>query len=212
LLDQVRGKLRLLHYSLATERSYVGWITRFILFHDKRHPREMGAREIAQFLTDVAVQGNVAASTQNQAFHALLFLYQQVLEMEIGSIQALRARRPKRLPVVLSRDEVRRLLERIEGAEGVFRLLASLLYGAGLRGVTKTPDPLPSTSTLYPFTGGLDHRLTPAFLRRGRTRSFCPVNWRSRCSDWAKYALTSLAVMPAVFSATFSLMASRSSR
>jgi len=131
LLDQVRNHLRLLHYSYRTEQSYVGWIERFIHFHKRRgaaaagmaaadrfrHPRELGAAEVQEFLTYLAVARHVSASTQNQAFNALLFLYQKVLEIDLGAIHALRAKRPERLPVVLSRPEVARLLEAMAAAE-----------------------------------------------------------------------------------------------
>jgi len=130
LLDRVRTRLRVLHYSIRTEEAYVGWIRRYILFHGKRHPAEMGAAEVETFLTSLAVEGRVAASTQNQAMAALLFLHKHVLEKPLGSIDALRAKRPKRLPVVLSRDEVRSVLGRMEG---VHRLMAELMYGSGLR-------------------------------------------------------------------------------
>lgn len=130
LLDRVRASLRVRHYSVRTEEAYVGWIRRYILFHGKRHPADMGAAEVEAFLTALAVEGRVAASTQNQAMAALLFLYQHVLEKPLGSIDALRAKRPKRLPVMLSRDEVRAVLGRIEG---VHRLMAELMYGSGLR-------------------------------------------------------------------------------
>lgn len=131
LLDQVREVARLKHYSFRTEETYVQWIKRFIFFHGKRHPREMGALEIEAFLTDLAVRGKVAASTQNQAFSALLFLYQQVLHQEPGPIDAARANRPKRLPVVLTVEEVRRLLAAMK--PGTLHLMTRLLYGAGLR-------------------------------------------------------------------------------
>jgi integron integrase len=130
LLDQVRARLRRLHYSIRTEEAYANWITRFILFHHKRHPRDMGGPEVEAFLTHLAVEGQVAASTQNQALAALLFLYQQVLEMELPRLDAVRARRPERLPVVLSRDEVRAVLDRMAGS---YRLMAGLMYGSGLR-------------------------------------------------------------------------------
>ena len=133
LLDQVRQVLRVKHYSPRTEECYVQWIRRYILFHDKRHPRNLGAAEIEQFLTHLAVPGHVSASTQNQALSALLFLYCQVLEIEVGRLDAVRARRGKRLPVVLSAEEVQCVLSLIEGAEGVFGLMARLLYGCGLR-------------------------------------------------------------------------------
>ena len=130
LLDQVRAKLRLLHYAIHTEVAYVDWIRRFILFHHKRHPREMGALEVEAFLTYLAVDDDVAANTQNQALAALLFLYQKVLEIELPALDAVRAQRPKRLPVVLSTDEVRAVLDRIVGTP---RLMAELMYGSGLR-------------------------------------------------------------------------------
>ncbi len=117
LLDQVAAKMRLLHYSIRTEQAYVDWIKRFILFHNKRHPKTMGAAEIESFLTHLAVQGNVAASTQNQAFSALLFLYQKILQIELPRLNALRAERPERLPVVLSVDEIRALLEELDGID-----------------------------------------------------------------------------------------------
>jgi hypothetical protein len=131
LLDQVRAKIRALHYSIRTEEAYVGWIRRFILYHDKRHPREMGEPEINQFLTHLAVEGNVAASTQNQALAAILFLYQGVLERELNWIEGVvRAKKPERLPVVLTRDEVRAVLKHLDGTP---KTVALLLYGAGLR-------------------------------------------------------------------------------
>jgi site-specific recombinase XerD len=133
LLDQVRQVMRVRHYSPRTEECYVQWITRFSRFHGMRHPRDMRALEVQQFLTHLAVAGRVSASTQNQALNALVFLYQQVLEMELGRFEAVRARRPKRLPVVLSPEEVQMVLERVQGAGGVFRLMARLLYGCGLR-------------------------------------------------------------------------------
>ena len=131
LLDQLRERLRLLHYSIRTEQQYVQWVRRFILFHGKRHPAEMGAREVESFLTHLAVVGNVAAATQNQALSALLFLYREVLGQDLPWLdQVVRAKRPARLPVVLSRHEVARVLERMEGVQG---LMARLLYGTGMR-------------------------------------------------------------------------------
>lgn len=131
LLDQVRGKIRLKHYSIRTEQAYVDWIKRFILHFGKRHPRELGAAEVEAFLTHLAVAGKVAASTQNQAKSALLFLYKEVLGVELPWLDNVeRAKAPKRLPVVLTRTEVQALLTRLEGTHW---LMASLLYGAGLR-------------------------------------------------------------------------------
>lgn len=131
LLDRVRLELRARHYSPRTEAAYLGWIRRFILFHGKRHPAEMGEHEINAFLTHLAVSGHVSASTQNQALASLLLLYRYVIGREVGDLGAvIRARRPHRLPVVLSRDEVRQVLARLSGDRW---LIASLLYGAGLR-------------------------------------------------------------------------------
>ena len=131
LLDQVRGKIRLKHYSIRTEQAYVDWIRRFILFFGKRHPRDLGAAEVEQFLTHLAVEGNVAASTQSQAKSALLFLYREVLDNELPWLDNVeRAKVPKRLPVVLTREEVMAVLTRLEGTHW---LVASLLYGTGLR-------------------------------------------------------------------------------
>ena len=131
LLDQVRHACRVRHYSLRTESAYADWAKRFILFHNKRHPREMGACEINAFLTHLAVEGRVAASTQNQAFAALLFLYKNVLEVEPGRIEGvIRAQRPRRLPVVLTRPEVRLILHQLAGT---YQLIAQLHYGSGLR-------------------------------------------------------------------------------
>jgi len=131
LLDQVSEVMRFKHYSLRTERTYREWMRRFILFHGKRHPRDMGAFEIERFLSDLAVRGKVAASTQNQAFNALLFLYREVLHQKVEQVEGVeRAKRPERLPVVLTRAEVERVLGVMEGT---YQLMARLLYGAGLR-------------------------------------------------------------------------------
>lgn len=131
LLDQVRSRCRRLNYSVRTERAYTGWIRRFVLANGKRHPRELGANEVENFLTDLAVRGNVAASTQNQALSALLFLYREVLGLDLPWMEGVtRAKRPQRLPVVLSRAEVERLLAMIDGEVW---LMAALLYGSGMR-------------------------------------------------------------------------------
>jgi integron integrase len=132
-LNRCHEILRLRHYSRRTEECYVQWIRRFILFHGKRHPLDLGSAEIEAFLTHLAVDAEVAASTQNQAFNALLFLYQQVLEKELPPLDAVRAKRPTRLPIVMSRAEVRQVLDAIEGADGHFRLLGQLQYGTGMR-------------------------------------------------------------------------------
>lgn len=131
LLDQVRHVARFHHYSLRTEDTYRHWIKRFILFHGKRHPRGMGKPEIEAFLTFLAVERNVAASTQNQALSAILFLYQRVLEIELDWLDGVvRAKRSKNIPVVMTRAEVMRVLANLQG-QG--RLLASIMYGSGLR-------------------------------------------------------------------------------
>lgn len=131
LMDQVRDAIRSRHYSLRTEASYLHWIRRFILFHGKRHPAEMGEAEITAFLTHLAVKKHVAASTQNQALSALLFLYQRVLGRELAWLTGIvRAKRPERLPVVLTQSETRALLGALRGLN---RLLGWLIYGTGMR-------------------------------------------------------------------------------
>lgn len=131
LLDRVRSRLRVKHYSLRTEQAYVGWIRRFILANGKLHPRQLGGREVEAFLTRLATEGHVAAGTQNQALAALLFLYREVLGQALPWMDGVvRAKRPRRLPVVLTRDEVRRLLAQLSGREW---LMAALLYGSGMR-------------------------------------------------------------------------------
>jgi integron integrase len=131
LLDQVRQHLRLRHYSIRTEQAYVDWIKRFILFHEKRHPADMGEPEISAFLTHLAADRHVAASTQNQALSALLFLYQQVLDRKLEYMDGIeRVKRPPKIPVVLTPREVRAVLNQLTGEH---RLMAELLYGSGLR-------------------------------------------------------------------------------
>ena len=131
LLDRVHQALRVRHDSVRTEEAYVAWIRRFILFHNKRHPSSMGADEINAYLTHLAVEGHGSASTQNQALSGILFLYNKVLEEDIGRVgEVIRARKPKHLPVVLTRDEVTRILARLEGT---WWLMGMMLYGSGLR-------------------------------------------------------------------------------
>ena len=131
LLDQVRSHLRVKHYSIRTEQAYLDWIRRFILFHGKRHPKDMAEDEIGAFLTHLAVDRHVAASTQNQALSALLFLYQAVLERKLAFIDKIeRVTRPPKLPVVFTREEVRAVLDHLSGD---YRIMAELLYGSGLR-------------------------------------------------------------------------------
>ena len=131
LLDRVRAEIRVRHYSLRTEQTYVDWARRFILFHDKRHPKEMGAGEVRDFLSHLAVDRNVSASTQNQAKSALLFLYREVLQIQLPWLdEVIAAKTAKRLPVVLTQVETRELLGAMSGTMG---LMASLLYGTGMR-------------------------------------------------------------------------------
>lgn len=135
LLEQVRQVARVRHLSYSTEQCYAYWIERFIRFHGIRHPNTMAAPEVEAFLTNLAVDGHVAASTQNQALNALVFFYRDVLRQEIGSFDAVRAKRPKRVPMVLSAAEVQELLAAIDGLLSTepYGLMARLMYGAGLR-------------------------------------------------------------------------------
>ena len=131
LLEQVRDAVRTRHYSLRTEEAYIRWVRQYILFFDKRHPSELGAREVSAFISHLAVERKVAASTQTQALSALLFLYREVLGLPIGWVDDVeRAKRPKRLPVVFTREEVKAVLNQMRAETW---LMASLLYGAGLR-------------------------------------------------------------------------------
>lgn len=131
LLDRVREAVRVRHYSIRTERAYVDWIRRYILFHGKRHPATLEARHVGEFLSYLAQKRNVAAETQNQALCAIVFLYRKVLEIALGEISNLVfAKKPRRLPEVFSKDEMRLVLKQIDGWQ---RLAAWLMYGAGLR-------------------------------------------------------------------------------
>ena len=131
LLDVVRDAIRTKHYSIRTEEAYVNWVRRFILFHGKRHPKEMGGPEIEAFLTHLAVEGHVSASTQNQALSALLFLYRTVLHQELDyPIDSVRAKPSQHLPEVLTKDEARQVIAQLSG---IYQLQAKLLYGSGLR-------------------------------------------------------------------------------
>jgi integron integrase len=130
LVECIRDAIRLKHYSIRTEQSYVNWIKRYIFFHNVRHPDEMSAAEVEAFLTHLAVNEKVAASTQNQALSALLFLYREVLKKDLGPIDALRAKKTRRLPTVLTKEEVHRVLGELSGTH---QLTARLLYGSGLR-------------------------------------------------------------------------------
>ncbi len=132
LLDQIRDKIRLKHYSIRTEVAYIDWIKCYIFFHGKKHPRDLGVSDIEKFLTDLAVVKKVAPSTQNQAFSALLFLYKRVLGISLAdeNIQSVRAKPRERVPIVLNQEEV---LELIHQMDGTYQLIAKLLYGGGLR-------------------------------------------------------------------------------
>jgi integron integrase len=130
LLDRVRQAIRLKHYSYRTEQTYVNWIRRYILFHNKQHPQDMGLKEVEAFLSHLAVVKNVAASTQNQALSALLFLYKIVLDQELESVDALRAKRSQYLPTVLTKQEVQSVINQLSGE---YKLLVQLMYGTGLR-------------------------------------------------------------------------------
>jgi integrase len=151
LLDRLRAQIRLRHFSSRTEEAYSGWVRRYIVFHGMRHPDQMGDVEIREFLSFLAVQRNVAASTQNQALAALLFLYREVLGRSIDLIEhGIRARRPARLPIVLTRDEVLRVLGAMSGTSS---LVARLLYDSGLR-----------------LTGALELRIKDIDFDRGEIR------------------------------------------
>jgi integrase len=127
LLDQVRQRIRYLHYSIKTEQSYIQWIRRYILFHGKRHPKEMGGKEVSIFLNYLVNKENVSASTQNQALSAIIFLYKQILDIDVGEIPEFQyARRPKRLPVVLTQDEVKGVFKYLNEPH---KTMVGLMYG-----------------------------------------------------------------------------------
>jgi len=132
LLDIVRDKIRVKHYSIKTEKSYVGWIKHYIFYHNKKHPIEMAKPEIEQFLTYLAVARKVSPATQNQAFSALLFLYKEVLGIDMSSwnVQALRAQERKHIPQVLTKEEVKKVIDNLTGT---YQLIVYLMYGCGLR-------------------------------------------------------------------------------
>jgi integron integrase len=193
LLDAVRERIRVKHYSRRTEAAYVGWIRRFILFHDKRHPREMGGPEVEAFLTHLAVAADVAAGTQNQALSALLFLYREVLGIELPWLESVtRAKRPQRVPTVLTEAEVHRVLARLQGRDW---LMASLLYGTGMRLMecarlrVKDIDFARNEITVRDGKGGKDRRtVLPARLVEPLTEQVARVREVLRgdlCSDWA---------------------------
>lgn len=129
-LDRVREVIRSHHFSYSTEKTYINWIYRYIIFHNKRHPKELGGEEIADFLTNLVVERKVSASTQNQALNALVFLYKRVLKIQLENFEFEHSRIGKRIPVVLSREEIRKVISNLHGE---FHLMASVLYGGGLR-------------------------------------------------------------------------------
>jgi site-specific recombinase XerD len=132
LLDIVRDKIRFKHYSISTEQTYIHWIKHYIFFHDKKHPIDMAKKEIEEFLTHLAVNKKVSPTTQNQAFSAILFLYKEVLSIDMSNdnIQALRAQERKHIPVVLTKEEVIKI---IDNSTGIYNLVIFLMYGCGLR-------------------------------------------------------------------------------
>jgi integron integrase len=131
LLDQVRNVIRKKHYSIRTEQAYVDWVRRYILFHKKHHPKDMGEKEVAQFISHLATDRRVASSTQNQALNAIVFLYKRVLNIELGDFGHMeRAKKPEKLPTVMARKEVNQVLSSMSG---INQLMAKLLYGCGLR-------------------------------------------------------------------------------
>lgn len=202
LFEEVRRRLRVKHYSLRTEKAYLGWIRRFILSNGKRHPREMGAAEVERFLSELAVKGQVASSTQNQALSALLFLYREVLGIDLPWMeQVVRAKRPQRVPSVLAREEVQRLLVHLDGQPW---LLASLLYGTGMRLMeclrlrVKDVDFARNEITVRNGKGGKDrHTVLPATLVESlqreveRVRVLHEEDLREGFGDvWLPYALS----------------------
>ena len=130
LLDEVRKVIRLRHYSPKTEESYVNWIRKYVLYHNKKHPRDMGEKEIRDYLNYLSLTQNVSYSTQNQALNAIIFLYKNVIKKELGNLNFEKAKRVKHIPVVLSKNEVELILNQLEG---IVKLIVSLLYGSGLR-------------------------------------------------------------------------------
>lgn len=180
LLDQVRALIRMKHYSIRTEEAYVSWIKRFILFHEKRHPKDLSHEDIEAFLSYLAVTRKVAASTQNQAFNALLFLYDKVLHLEtFDKINAIRAKQPERLPVVLSRDGVFSVIDAIEG---VHKLIIKIIYGAGLRGI----------ECLRMRVKDIDFERNEIDVRRGKGQkdrvTMLPIDLRGPLHEQLRYA------------------------
>jgi integrase len=186
LLEQVRDAVRTRHYSIRTEEAYLRWVRQYILFFDKRHPSELGAQDVSAFISHLAVERKVAASTQTQALSALLFLYREVLGLPIGWVDDVeRAKRPKRLPVVFRREEVQAVLSQLRAE---MWLMASLLYGSGLRLLecvrlrVKDLDFARLQVTVREGKGGKD--ASPCSPRHSWGR--CGGSWRGpgRCTRW----------------------------
>ena len=171
LMDRLREAIRVRHYSLRTEEAYRQWVRRFILFHGKRPPASMGEPEVSAFLSHLAVDRNVAASTQNQALSAILFLYTPVFGRDLDWLEVIRAKRPRRLPVVLPREEVRRVLREMTGING---LLARLMYGTGMRAM----------ESLQLRVKDVDFAYRQIIIRegQGQQRSCHAVNRYARCA------------------------------
>ncbi|WP_435102390.1 phage integrase N-terminal SAM-like domain-containing protein [Arhodomonas sp. AD133] len=173
-LDRVRSAIQVRHYSIRTEEAYVTWIRRFILYHDKRHPQDMGTAEVAAFLTDLATTKGVAAATQNQALNALVFLYDKVLEQPLGEIGGIvRAKPSRKLPVVLTPDEIGRVLR---GLSDVHWLIACLQYGSGLRLMESVS--LPKRGHVDSYLYRIDTVDGLAKIRDGKFRA---VRWTPSC-------------------------------
>jgi integrase len=188
-MDELRAALRARHYSPRTEKAYCQWVKRYIHYHGLRHPAEMTEPEINAFLTHLAVEGNVSASTQNQALAAILFLYRHVIFYEIGDLRGIiRARKPVRLPVVLTREEVRAVLAELQGRE---RTMASLLYGSGLRlteclRLRVLDIDFPKGELTVRNGKGAKDRVTmlPDTLKPRLERSSCSARWHSRSAPY----------------------------
>jgi integrase len=191
LLDRVRQCIRLKGYSIRTEKSYVSWIKRFVLFHGKRHPRDMGKPEIEAFLSHLVMKRNVASSTQNQAFNAILFLYNHVLDVDMPqNINALRSKKPVRVPTVMTREETFKLIGMMHGTH---LLMAKLIYGCGLRVMecirlrVKDIDFAMNQHDLHPCSQSWRQRgaKSAGFFRMTTVDLLCPVTLFGICNGIA---------------------------